>query len=100
MDVELEIIARKVGLTIHDRIHNELSSAFQFYNVARCIDNRYTIKSHETNLAMVKYRIDGHDNNRPQPLIIDLVHMKKIIFTAFRCRSKRFLAYRTTTLQN
>ena len=55
MDVELEVIARKVGLTIHDRIHNELSSAFQFYNVARCIDNRYTIKSHETNLVMVKY---------------------------------------------
>ena len=28
MDVELEIIARKIGLTIHDKIFNELRSAF------------------------------------------------------------------------
>ena len=55
MDVELEIIARKIGLTIHDRIYNELRSAFQSYNVARCIENRYTVKSHECSLVMVKY---------------------------------------------
>lgn len=55
MDVEIEIIARKNGLVIHDRIHNELRSAFQSYNVARCIENKYTVKSHETSLVMVKY---------------------------------------------
>lgn len=55
MDVELEIIARKIGLTIHDRIFNELRSAFQSYNIGRCIENRYTVKSHECSLVMVKY---------------------------------------------
>ena len=55
MDVELEIIARKVGLTIHDKIFNELRSAFQSYNIGRCIENRYTVKSHECSLVMVKY---------------------------------------------
>ncbi len=55
MDVELEIIARKIGLTIHDKIFNEISSSFQGYNVGRCIENRYTIKSHECSLVMVKY---------------------------------------------
>lgn len=55
MDVELEIIARKIGLTIHDKIFNELRSAFQSYNVGRCIENKYTVKSHECSLVMVKY---------------------------------------------
>ena len=55
MDVELEFIARKIGLTIHDKIFNELRSAFQGYNTRRCIENRYTIKSHECSLVMVKY---------------------------------------------
>ncbi|WP_187007167.1 ParB N-terminal domain-containing protein [Synechococcus sp. WH 8101] len=55
MDVELEIIARKVGLTIHDKIFNELRSSFQSFNVGRCIENKYTIKSHECSVVMVKY---------------------------------------------
>ena len=55
MDVELEIIAKRVGLTIHDKIFNELRSAFQSYNIGRCIENRYTVKSHECSLVMVKY---------------------------------------------
>ena len=55
MDVELEIIARKIGLTIHDKIFNELRSAFQSYNIGRCIENKYTVKSHECSLVMVKY---------------------------------------------
>ena len=55
MDVELEIIAKKIGLTIHDKIFNELRSAFQSYNIGMCIQNRYTVKSHECSLVMVKY---------------------------------------------
>ena len=55
MATEIEIIARKVGLVLHDKIINELRSSFQSYNVGRCIENRYTVKSHETNLVFLKY---------------------------------------------
>ena len=57
MATEIEIIAREVGLILHDKIINELRSATQHYNVGRCIENRYTIKSHETNLVFVKYEM-------------------------------------------
>ena len=55
MATEIEIISRKIGLVVHDKIINELRSAFQSYNLHRCIENKYTIKSHETNLVLVKY---------------------------------------------
>jgi len=55
MATELEIIARRIGLTLHDKIFNELKSAFQSYNLSKCIENRYTVKSHETSLVFVKY---------------------------------------------
>ena len=56
MATELEIIAKEIGLILHDKIINELRSAFQSYNLGRCIENRYTVKSHETNLVFVKYQ--------------------------------------------
>ena len=59
MATEIEIIAREVGLILHDKIINELRSATQHYNVGRCIENRYTIKSHETNLVFVKYEMES-----------------------------------------
>jgi len=52
---EIEIIARKFSLVLHDKIFNELRSAYQSYNIARCIENKYTVKSHETNLVFVRY---------------------------------------------
>lgn len=52
---EVESIARSVGLVIHDKIHTELKSAFQSHNLGRCIRNKYSVKSHETNLVLVKY---------------------------------------------
>ena len=55
MKTEIEILAREVGLVLHDVIINELRSAFQSYNVGRSIENRYTIKSHESNLVFLKY---------------------------------------------
>jgi len=55
MATEIEIIARKIGLVVHDKIHNELSSVYQSYNLHRCIENGYTVKSHETSVVMVKY---------------------------------------------
>jgi ParB family chromosome partitioning protein len=55
MSSEVETIARKIGLVIHDKIFNELRSAFQSFNLKRCLEHKYTVKSHETNLVMVKY---------------------------------------------
>ena len=55
LGTEIEIIARKVGLVLHDKIYNELRSAFAGYGLKQGIENRYTIKSHETNLVFLKY---------------------------------------------
>ena len=52
---EIEMIGRELSLTLHDKIYNELRSSTQHYNVGRCIENRYTIKSHECNLVFLKY---------------------------------------------
>ena len=48
---ELEIIARGLGLKLHDKIINVLDSQWGMFNVSRCIDNRYAVKIHETNLV-------------------------------------------------
>ena len=55
MATELEIIGREIGLVLHDKIINTLNSAFQSFNVGRCIKNHYTVKSHETSLVFGKY---------------------------------------------
>ena len=55
MSTEIQVIAKEIGLVLHDLIINELRSATQHYNVGRCIQSRYTVKSHETNLVFVKY---------------------------------------------
>ena len=52
---ELEIIARGLGLVLHDKIINVLDSQWGMFNVSRCIDNRYSVKIHETSLVWVKY---------------------------------------------
>ena len=57
MATEIEIICRDLNLVLHDKIINELRSATQHYNVGRSIKNRYTIKSHETNLVFLKYEM-------------------------------------------
>ena len=55
MATEIENIGKDIGLILHDTIVNELRSATQHYNIGRCIENRYTIKSHETSLVFLKY---------------------------------------------
>ena len=52
---EIITMAKDIGLVLHDKIFNELRSATQHYNVGRCIENRFTIKSHETSLVFLKY---------------------------------------------
>lgn len=55
MATECEIIARKVGLTLHDKVINVLNSQYAMFLVRRSIEHRYTVKIHETNLVFLKY---------------------------------------------
>ena len=55
MDTDIEMIARKNGLVLHDKIINELKPTLQNYNMQRCIENKYTIKLMEANLVFLKY---------------------------------------------
>ena len=55
MATELEIIGRRLGLVLHDKVINVLDSQWGMFNVSRCIEHRYTVKIHETNLVWVKY---------------------------------------------
>ena len=52
---ELELIGRRLGLVLHDKVINVLDSQWGMFNVSRCIDHRYSVKIHETNLIWVKY---------------------------------------------
>lgn len=55
MATEVEIIARRIGLVLHDKVINVLDSQWGMFNVSRCINNRYSVKIHETNLVLLKY---------------------------------------------
>ena len=52
---EVEIISRRLNLIIHDKVINVLDSQWAMFNISRCIDNKYSVKIHETNIVMVKY---------------------------------------------
>ena len=55
MATEMELVARKVGLVLHDKVVNVLNSQFAMFNLSKCIDHKYSLKVHETNLVWVKY---------------------------------------------
>jgi ParB family transcriptional regulator, chromosome partitioning protein len=55
MATEVEIIARRIGLVLHDKVINVLDSQWAQFNVSRCINNRYAVKVHETSLVLLKY---------------------------------------------
>ena len=55
MDTDVEMIARKHSLILHDKIQTELKPTLQSYNLKRCIKNRFTVKLQETNLVFLKY---------------------------------------------
>jgi uncharacterized ParB-like nuclease family protein len=55
MATDVEIIARRIGLILHDKVINVLDSQWGMFNVSRCISNRYSVKIHETNLVFLKY---------------------------------------------
>ena len=52
---EIELLTRKHNLIVHDKIYNKNKSAYASYTLIRSIENKYTVKSHETNIVMLKY---------------------------------------------
>ena len=55
MATDIEMIARRIGLTLHDKIFNELNPAMQSYIINTTFQKRFTMKIQETNLVFVKY---------------------------------------------
>ena len=55
MATEVEIIGRRIGLVLHDKVINVLDSQWGMVNTSRCIDHRYSLKIHESNLVLLKY---------------------------------------------
>ena len=55
MSTDIELIGRKLSLCLHDKVVNVLDSYWAMFNASRCIDNRYSVKCHETNLVFLKY---------------------------------------------
>ena len=51
----IELIARDLGLVLHDTFFNHLYSQHAIFQISRCIDHRYLAKVHGTNLVFVKY---------------------------------------------
>jgi len=56
MSTEAEIIARRIGLVLHDKVINILDSQWALVNTAKCMEHGYSLKVHETNLVFVKYQ--------------------------------------------
>jgi len=55
MSTSVENLAKKHGLVLHDKVINILNSQWGLFNVRRCMEYRYGVKKHETNLVFVKY---------------------------------------------
>ena len=55
MATEVEIIARRIGLILHDKVINVLDSQWGMVNTSRCLEHKYSLKIHETNLVFLKY---------------------------------------------
>ena len=55
MATEVEIIARRIGLVLHDKVINVLDSQWGMVNTSRCLEHKYSLKIHETNLVLLKY---------------------------------------------
>ena len=55
MSTDIELIGRKLNLVLHDKVINILDSHYGMFNVARCMNHKYSLKIHETNLVFLKY---------------------------------------------
>ena len=55
MATDIEMLARKHSLVLHDKIMNELRPAMQSYIINTTFQKRFTMKIQETSLVFVKY---------------------------------------------
>lgn len=55
MATDIENIARRIGLILHDKIYNELNPSMQSYIINTSFQKRFTMKIQESNLVFVKY---------------------------------------------
>ena len=55
MATDIEMIGRRLSLTLHDKIFNELRPAMQSYIINTTFQKRFTMKIQETSLVFVKY---------------------------------------------
>jgi len=55
MATDIEIIARKIGLTLHDKIYSQLKPSMQSYTMNKSFQKRFSMKLHETNLVFLDY---------------------------------------------
>ena len=55
MATDIEMIARKVGLILHDKIYTELKPHMQFFTMNRSFQKRYSMKIQECNLVFLDY---------------------------------------------
>ena len=55
MATDIEMIARKHSLILHDKIMNELRPSMQSYIMNTSFQKRFTLKLHESNLVFVRY---------------------------------------------
>ena len=50
MSTEVELIARDLGLVLHDTFFNHLYSQYAMFQMSRCIDHRCSVKVQEIDL--------------------------------------------------
>ena len=55
MATDIEMIARKIGLTLHDKIFNELRPSMQSYILNTSFQKKFTMKLSESNLIFLRY---------------------------------------------
>ena len=55
MATDIELIGRRLNMTLHDKIYTELRQAMQTFSIKSCFENRYSMKLHECNLIFVDY---------------------------------------------
>ena len=55
MATDIEMISRRIGLTLHDKIYTELEPSTKIFYLKNCFENKYSMKLQECNLVFLDY---------------------------------------------
>ena len=55
MATDIEMIGRRLNLTLHDKIYSQLEASTKIFFQKNCFENKYSMKLHECNLIFVDY---------------------------------------------